>query len=381
MENKRNKRILWLCNHVILVDSEPKIIESLGFEVFIPKVSKNNFFYTTYEYDKNLAIPQEDLELLNNFDFYNDIPDKKIIKIINKYFSTAISVMTYPGHFYLMQYFKGIIILRAFGLFGNDNYYNNDIRAREKSVSKKKIFFFNFFDKILYSIKKIYKKRYIKSHFLLNKIKDRVYLGYTYKPIISNEKKFFKNRGVYLPIPLSNKNWKYENTWKPTINKIMYVCPYMEYDQLQIKAFENFSRNLADLPYTLFGRDIGENLNKNIVGFVDDEEYIKSLQNYKCMFFDSREPRHMRGNQLEAIITGMPVIFLDGGLMEYLGGKDQPGMCHTYKEAREKLERILNNDEKFIEEIKSKQTKIIETFRNESVKNEWKNNLLTILKK
>ena len=379
MQNK-NKRILWLCSHVILYKIEPKIIESLGFEVFIPKTSKNDFFYTTYEYDKNLTIPREDLDILNKFDFYNDVPNKKIIDILNKYFATAISVMTYPGHFYLMQYFKGEIVLRAFGLPHNDNYFD-DIRNREKSTDKRKIRFFSKLDAIKFKIKKLFNKKYTKSKYLLEKIKDRVLLGYAYKPIIENEKPFFKKRGVYLPMPLASSTWSFENTWVGSINKIMYVCPYMKYDPLQIKAFENFSRNLADLPYNLFGRDVGDNLNKHIIGFLEDKDYIATMQNYKCMFFDSREPRHMRGNQLEAIIIGMPVIYLDGGLMEYLGGKDQPGMCHTYSEAREKIERILNNDENFIREIREKQMKIVESFRNENVKKEWKQNLLPIINK
>lgn len=380
MQN-RHKRILWLCNHVILYGIEPKIIESLGFEVFIPKTSKNNFFYTTYEYDKNLTIPKEDLNILNNFDFYNDVPNQNIIDILNKYFATVITVMTYPGHFYLMQYFKGKIILRAFGLLNNDNYFD-DITNRELSVDGSKLIFFNKLDDIKFKLKKFFKKdkQYIKSIYLLKKIKNRVFLGYAYKPIIENEVPFFKKRGIYLPMPLAQSTWDIENTWVGSINKIMYVCPYMKYDPAQMKAFENFSRNLADLPYNLFGRDVGDNLNKNIVGFLEDKDYTKALQNYKCMFFDSRQPRHVRANQLEAIITGMPVIFLDGGLMEYLGGKDQPGMCHTYKEAREKLERILNNDESFIKEIKEKQIKIVESFRNENVKKEWEKNLLPILK-
>lgn len=54
------KRVLWLCNHCTLVKTEPQIMENCGLEVFIPKTSKNPYFYTTFE-------KEQKKKLLNNF--------------------------------------------------------------------------------------------------------------------------------------------------------------------------------------------------------------------------------------------------------------------------------------------------------------------------
>ena len=369
------KRVLYLCNHCTLVNTEPQIIESLGFEVFIPKTSSNSFFYTTYEYDQRLTIPANDLYILNKFDFYNDYPTTKIINIVNKYFDVAISVMTYPGHFHLLQFFKGEIVLRAFGLYNNDKYWDN-ILQREKNSRPD---FLSFKDKIGYNCKKIFNKKYSKSRWLLEKNKKNIHFGYAYETIPLIEDSFFVERGVYLPLSLPQNFDALKDTWTGKVNKIMYVCPYIKNDSIQKDNYVNFALNLTDLPYSVFGRDIGNHLNKNIYGFVPDDTFYKALQEYKCMFYDSQQRCHIRYDPFEAIITGMPVVYLAGGLLEFFGKESQPGLCFSYAEARIKIEKILNNDFDFISHIKKQQIKLLDKFQTDFVINIWRKNFCPLV--
>ncbi len=90
------------------------------------------------------------------------------------------------------------------------------------------------------------------------------------------------------------------------------------------------------------------------------------------MFYHSREPRHLHYHPLEAVAYGMPLIYLKGGLVEALMGKDKPGACDTYEEAEQKLRRILDGDEAFTQLVIESQSSLLDTFRPEYVADVWK---------
>ena len=79
----RKKRILWICNHVTLMDAEVPLLLELGFEVFVPKkFPKGSEFVSCVSkdiYDPSLTIPPEDLALLNTVDFYDDLFSDEVI--------------------------------------------------------------------------------------------------------------------------------------------------------------------------------------------------------------------------------------------------------------------------------------------------------------
>jgi hypothetical protein len=94
------------------------------------------------------------------------------------------------------------------------------------------------------------------------------------------------------------------------------------------------------------------------------------------MFYHSQEERHLHYHPLEAVVAGMPLIFMAGGLLEKCGGSDQPGMCRTYEEAREKIARLQRGDTKFCEAVRESQRKILEPFESDYCTQEWKKNFL-----
>ena len=384
----KNKRILWICNHSTLMDGECNLLLSLGFEVFVPKILPlgSNSIDTrsvliTDKFDKSLSIPKEDLDILNNFNFYSNKPKKSIQNIINKYFSTLMCVTIYPGCFYLSQVFKGFIILRVFG-------HSGDMDYEKASTVVPNLKFLNKKDRLIFNIQKyikIFRPKEItyfsKVMYSLNKIKNRVYLGAAYENIQDNEKPFFKNRFLYLPLGLPRDIWKFENSWSGSNNKIMFVCPSFDSVQYYNDIFDEFVYNFGDLPHAIFGKQKNIYLNKNIIGFLERDEYNKNLQNYKCMFYHSREPRHLHYHPLEAIIFGMPLIFMSGGALEHLSIKKQPGMANTIEEARVKIKRILDGDEDFIRDVLANQKELLNKFKDNFLEKTWKKNLLPIINK
>lgn len=388
MNKETRKRIFWLCNHVALLECECGLLKKLGFEVYVPKITaelieeeaNNRSTNIIYDYDADLTIPKEDLDKLNGFNFYNNMPTEEITKILNKYFGTLIMIVAPPAYFYLPQIFKGQIILRAFGKEGNSTYE----KALQKFQDLKMI---NPVDEIKYRLSKIFKflrpkeiTHLNKSTFVFHSVRDRVKLGASYDNIKDNELPFFKNRALFLPLGLPDSVWKQENSWVGSTKKIMFVCPNICEVPYYGNIWKEFTMDFSDLPHSIFGKQGKKHFNKNVMGFLERSAYDEYLKKYKVMFYHSREERHLHYHPLEAIVFGMPLIYMSSGLLERFGGADQPGMAHTFEEAREKLERVLEGDVEFINEIKKKQVKILDEFRYDYVKSVWEKNFLPLVK-
>ena len=97
------------------------------------------------------------------------------------------------------------------------------------------------------------------------------------------------------------------------------------------------------------------------------------------MFYHSQEPRHLHYHPLEAIATGQPLVFMAGGLLESLGGPDQPGLCRTYAEAREKIGRLSDGDSGLGEAIRGRQRAILEHFEPDRCGRAWRENFLPLV--
>lgn len=367
MKNK-NIRILWICNHKTLMNAECNLLMKLGFEIFVPKLLGNERSSAiNFEWDKTLSIPHEDLLKLNSFDFYNSEYTLEIKEILNKYFSIALCVNVYPALYNLVTNFSGKIILRAFG-------YENDINYEKTTTCTPRI----------KGLKHLFRPKEITYDNImmrnLCKIKDRFYLGVGYKSIIQNETSFFAKRSVFLPLGVPDFIWKKKNTNNGRLKKLMFVCPSIE-NPYYGNIYNEFKLNFGDIPHLIFGKQNREYPeDKTIMGYLKSDDFDTYLRSCKVMFYHSSEKRHLHYHPIEAIIYGMPLIFMKGGLLEYFGGSNQPGMACSVEEAKEKIRRILNEDRDFINEVKENQVKILTEFKDEFIYETWKENFLPLTK-
>lgn len=366
--NNKKLRILWICNHKTLMNAECNLLRKLGFEVFVPKLlGKERSSAINFEYDQTLSIPIKDLLSLNSFDFYNTEYTTEIRELLNKYFSIALCVNVYPALYNLVLNFNGKIILRAFG-------YENDINYEQTTNCTPKI----------KGLKHLFKPKEITYDNVmmrkLCKIKDRFYLGVGYKNIIKNETPFFAKRSIFLPLGVPDFIWEKKNTNNGSLKKLMFVCPSIE-NSYYGNIYNKFKLDFEDIPHLIFGKQHREYPeDKTIMGYLKTEDFDNYLKSCKVMFYHSTEKRHLHYHPIEAIIYGMPLIFMKGGLLEYFGGSNQPGMASSTEEAKQKIYRILNEDNDFIKEIKEKQKKILSEFKDEYIIKTWKENFLPLTK-
>lgn len=347
----KNKRVLWLLNHTTLRDFEIPLLIDLGFEVFIPKLfpadEANRSASVTYEYDKTLTISKDDLETLNSFDFYSKDFTQSIAEIINNEFNIAICAFFPLMLKSLLSKFKGNVFLRVFGLAG-DTTYENILKEIDSET-----------------LQKIYKNH------------TRFFFAQSYPEISLNEYGIFKKTALTLPLGMPESFYMNQNTWKGDKEKILFICPRITSSPAYYgKIYENFKRLFGDLQHVIGGAQPAAIDDLTVLGFQPREVLDALLQNCRVMFYHSRESRHLHYHPLEAIVYGMPLVYMSGGLLESLGGSNQPGMCYTEEEARDKIEKVLSGDSSLIKAICLAQKKILESFSYNYCKKIWENNFL-----
>lgn len=338
------KRILWLLSHVALLDMEPAVFEELGYEVYTPKIPLFDISAgITYKYDKTLSLPQDVIERLNQVDFFQRNIDGEVYEILNEYFDVCIVGSTPDLLRNIINKFKGVIAYRAFGRISAEESHTLMI-AKTLGVS------------------------------YLKKIEDmgkRFFFLQISENIDEIECECFRRRSLYVPIGFK-KGQLPVNEWKGTENKILFVCPRIGISDYFKNVYNNFKHEFKEFPYIVAGsQPVRIEKDENITGYLGTDEYKKLFLDCKVMFYHSQEPRHIHYHPLEAIMVGMPLIYMAGGQLDVLGGDKLPGRCKDYSEARKKLKKVLRGDRAFINKVVKSQCKLVEKYNYDYCKDKW----------
>ena len=339
-----SRRILWLLNHTTLRDFEVPMLLDMGFEVFTPKIYQFEYgdlsASVTWEYDSSLSIPTEDLEFLNQCDMYADRIPERAVDIINKYFGIAIFGAFVPQISMLVNCFQGVLVFQAFGL--------------DQSINYTKLFGY-------------------RNPSLLNaicKLNDRFWFGATYENLPEVECNYFKKQYVYLPIGL--KRDTVNSIWVGGDERILFIGPKINTNTYYRNVYKSFKRDFGMIPHVIGGAQmIPVPDDPAVVGFLPKEEYEYNMRHLAAMFYHSQEPRHLHYHPLEAVVNGMPLVFMAGGMLDNIGGKDLPGRCTTIVQARDMLKRLSRGDSALARKIVERQGCLLNTFRKDFCKRYW----------
>ncbi|MGG4144505.1 hypothetical protein ABEW34_15375 [Paenibacillus algorifonticola] len=351
------KRVLWVLNHDTLSKFELPLIHELGFEIFTPKIVPKNTLQqsgsVTYEYDTTLSIPEQDLKILNEYNFYENEEMPFIIRhLINKYFDTAIVMFDFYALNKLVDNFKGNIFARAFGL--------------GKAITYREITEHVFGPEYFYK---------------LETIKDRFWFSHCYESIVDIETGIYKEKSVFMPLGLPDDFYTVSDQWVGNTNKLLFFCTRINFNAESNGIYKKFKKDFKGLDYVIAGNQPVPVDDPNVTGFLEREEINDLFTGCKVMFYHSTYPRHLHYHPLEAMIAGMPVLYLQGGLLNKLGGERQSGCCKNISEARNKIQRIFDGDTKLIEEIREDQKKILHYFSFQYNKMSWEQNFIPILER
>ena len=98
----------------------------------------------------------------------------------------------------------------------------------------------------------------------------------------------------------------------------------------------------------------------------------RNMRDMRVMFYQSTEPRHLHYHPLEAVRAGMPLVFMGGGLLDRLGGKGLPGRAANIREARAKVERVLDGDQPFTSQVRSSQARLLDAMQPDALEASWR---------
>jgi len=354
MDTPKNKRILWLLNHTTLRNSEVPMLIRMGFEIYTPKIfpsdDANRSASISYAYDDTLSISPSLLKQLNEFDFYSKSWSKSFASKINEHFGIVIAAIFPKMVNAICESFNGFIFLRAFGLTGDQTYAE------------------------------LFLKHYSKQAYERIKSGDGIWLATSIATVIDNEPQWLQRNSIYLPVGLPQNLYHHQSQWRGEQDGILFICPRINSSPYCNRVYRQFKSLLGDLPHVIGGAQPEAVKNDpRVRGFLEQSEYADLFKSLKVMYYHSQEERHLHYHPIEAIVYGMPLVFMSGGVLEFFAKTKLPGSCDTPEEARIKIQRVLKGEEGFIKEIIASQHVLLKEFDSHFVENSWKENFLNLI--
>lgn len=343
-------RVAWLLNHTTLREVELPVLRGLGLEVYtsklLPEPQTHDFRNqsTDYSDDQYSTLPPAVLEKLNRFSFYEEPLIPEITALLNDHFDIIICSQYPPLLRKIVHHYRGKIILRAFGFPGNLSYGEYYARRENRDI----------LEGIL-------------------RAPNRFWFAPFYRSVAVNETDIFAERAIVLPIGLPERILRLQGTWNGADPRTLFICPSIQTDPYYHgPQYAAFKANLGTIPHVIVGRQEVPVEDANVVGYVTDERYHGYLQTLRVLFYPGQEPRHIQYHPIEAALTGMPVVYLRGGLLHELAGGGTPaGSAGSYTEAKEQIEHLIAGDTQFIHQIRQAQHTIPSTFMPDHVRGEW----------
>jgi hypothetical protein len=347
---RRNRRIAWLLNHRTLMPYEADLIHRLGFEVFTPKVIPESRFRSamvTHEFDRTLSIPTKALKALNRQNFYEDAWRPDVVTALNRYFGSVFVIPHGIGVGQALDNFEGNILLRAFGLSEAGGTYADLLSYLHSSTLLRRI----------------------------DAIHDRFFFAEGYDNLHDPEPPELAGTAMHLPLGAPRYIVEQTPGWKHTDRRILFSCPSIAADPHQRQVYDDFRVVFGDMPHAIVGAQETPIDDPNVLGFVTDDQLSHLYRSCSALYYHSREPRHVHYTPLEAAAAGMPIVFHRGSLVDRLSGGNALGGVHTSDEARALLVRLVEGDDEFAAELVASQTALLDSFRDQYCREEWRRQL------
>lgn len=337
------KRVFWLLNHSSLRAFEVPLLLEMGYEVYCPKICSYSYgdlsVSSTDQYDSSLTIPPDVLQHLNQTDFYAEI-SSDVMDLLNAYFDIVFLPCMNMFRQFVMAY-KGQILFRAFGLAGKTSYTNVLLDIFGDSVAS-----------------------------LIRRLGNRFWFAEAYENLADVECEYIQAHALFLPLGM--KHATPLRKWVGTEKKMLFVSPKIETNPYYHQVYRDFIRDFKGIPRVISGGQLQKVLyDPDVTGFMPDAEYEYAMTHLACMYYHSQESQHVHYHPFEAVRYGMPLVFMAGGLIDSLGGTNLPGRCKTVKEARQKVQRLIDGDQAFIRSITESQEVLLKPFTKAYCKPYW----------
>lgn len=339
-------RIMWLLNHTSARKFEVAMLRSVGArEIFTPKIypASPNFRSASVDYslDADLSIPPDVLAHLNGVNWYES-STRDDWALASKYFDVCFFIL-HDAHVLkrAASTFAGILLWRTYGLPSPLTYGGLlQLSSRSQGTS------------------------------WIKQLGHRFYFAQAYPHLNDVEARYISDRALYLPLGIHST--EVQDKWIGSSARILFVCPDIAINAYYAKIYKEFISNFGEFPYAIGGAqsfDVGD---PYIMGFLPQEEHERNMCEMRVMFYHSQETHHIHFHPFEAVRAGMPLVFMAGGMLDRMGGRQLPGRCKSISEAKKKIKRILLGDKNLINEIRSSQHVLLDAMSPSRLEASWR---------
>ena len=347
-----SRRLLWLLNDSKMREFEVPLLIDMGYEVFCPKFYavdfRNPSAMVTYEYDSSLTIPEEDLKIINQIDFYSNLSiDSE--RIINQYFDIAFCMLHLNQIRSLLLGFNGITVLRTCSFDKQEPFADQLAKLGNAQLLS-----------------------------MISNAGNKFWFGDIYKKPKTDEPPLLKQRRVYLPIGMAFDEEK-SDKWVGGDKRFLFINPGIRTDQGSMNEYDRFMEDFGDLSHVVGGMQMIPIENgKNVCDFSNTEEKNYILEHVSAMYCSTSCYKQFDHYPFEAIYYGIPVVFMAGSVLDRFGGDKLPGRCKNIQQARNKLLRLQREDKSLEVKIRESQRTLLEQFERKSIESLWINGMKKI---
>jgi hypothetical protein len=344
------RRLVWVVNHKTLLQAEAPILRSLGWEVFVPKLTPDHdpgfrSAVVTHEHDAALGLHPAALDVLNGHDFYERRWSPTVAGIINAHFQAYVGHISYygAGLAEAARKFPGRIVARVFG--------------RESPRTYTELATHGLYPTMLAD---------------LDAAGDRFLFGQGYDNLAEIESPVFQRRAHTIAVPLPESFFEHAGQWRGGGGHAMFLCPSIEKGNYYEAIYERIKRDFGGVPHVIFGHQSRQIPDPAVLPYLTDAELIELYRTAPVFCYPHTEPRHIHYSPLEAVVVGTPTLYLRGALMDrLLGGADLPAACADSAEMAAKAMRLIEGDAGLAQAIRGTQGRVLDAFDADLARRQW----------
>lgn len=327
---QKNKRILWLGMHKVLVETELKRLRTLGYEVFNPPylspIVDQSAMYD-WKAPSDSTLPQEIIAILAKTNFFYDAISPVIGEILNHYFGTVIVTINPKWLKNTLKVYHGKLIYRVYG--------------QPYSLS-----------------------RDLTKHYVLDLITEREDFWFCphHEKTLLIESQWLKRLNIrIIPYCVTDDVIASQDSWhRPANHNTMgLMCPRILDNTYYHRHYNRLKRYFADEPIKIFGAQVISVADPQVLGTLERKEFLAQLLELYGFIYHYPDRAICYLPPIEFMMLGGPVLFLkDSLLSSYFENTSAPGEAKNMVGLSVLAEQLRKKDATLTNEIIASQKKI-----------------------
>ncbi len=321
----KDKRIFWLGMHKILVQTELKRLRALGYEVFNPPYLSNiadQSANLNWDSTQETTLPKDVFDKLASTNFFYEKVDASVQNILNEYFGSVVVTINPMWLETILEGYLGRVVYRVYG-----QSHSLSVEVKNRGLTPKVVG------------------------------NDQFVLMPHAVEALGDEEPWIRANEVIVPYCLTDDIFGYQDAWNAS--SIVDGCvgltcpnianPYYRAHYEHLKAF--YKRDY----FRIYGVQLSEVDDPAVVGTLPRHVLIDEFTKMAAYLYTYDDPRVCYLPPIEAMIVGVPVVFVKGSLLDKYFHCDTPARCDSPEDAMLLTDRIKRGDISLVNEIKKHQ--------------------------